>query len=97
MTLNFGTTRYLGNKDRFNLDLSIGLGLRRTHILFKNLPTDALTPSIPDVFERNFKEYLSETTAKDRTHFFFNSAMAVKLGYVLQKNSMASKKRGFDK
>jgi hypothetical protein len=97
LTFNIGTTRYFGNKDRFNLDASIGLGLRRSRVLFMNLPTDALTPSIPDIFEKNFKEYLGETTAKDRTHSFFNSVMAVKVGYVLVKNSMATKKSKFER
>ncbi len=92
VTLNAGTTRYFGAKDRFNLDVSFGLGLRRTHILFKNLPTDAITPNIPDLFEKNFKEYLSETTLKNRTHYFFNTAIGVKVGYVLQKNALARKK-----
>lgn len=92
-TINAGTTRYFGKKNDFNLDLSVGLGLRRTRILFKNLPTDAVTPSIPDVFERNFKEYQAETIAKDRVHYFFNSVMAIKLGYVLQKNTLSNKKR----
>ena len=91
-TINIGTMRYFGYQSRFNLDMSIGLGLRRSHILFKNLPDDALTPVIPDAFERNFKKYVSETTEKERTHFFYNTALAVKLGYVLQKNPLADKK-----
>lgn len=91
--LNIGTTRYFGYQNRYNLDMSIGLGLRRSHILFKGLPDDALTPDVPDVYERNFKKYVGETTVKDRTHIFYNTALALKLGYVLQKNNLSSKKK----
>ncbi len=92
LTMNAGTTRYFGNKDRFNIDLSIGLGFRRTHVLFKDLPSDAVTPNIPDVFERNFKAYVEQTTLKERTHYYMNTVLAVKLGYVLQTNSLVKKK-----
>ncbi len=92
LAFNMGTTRYFGNKDRFNLDLSIGLGFRRTHILFKDLPSDAVTPNIPDVFERNFKAYVEQTTLKERTHYYVNTVLGVKLGYVLQTNSLVKKK-----
>lgn len=91
--LNIGTTRYFGYQNRYNLDMSIGLGLRRSRILFKGLPDDALTPDVPDVYERNFKKYVGETTVKDRTHIFYNTALALKLGYVLQKNNLSTKKK----
>ena len=92
LTFNVGMMRYFGYKDRYNIDLSFGLGFRRTHVLFKDLPTDAQTPNIPDVFERNFKAYVDQTTEKERTHYYSNTVLAVKLGYVLQKNSLAKKK-----
>jgi hypothetical protein len=90
---NFGVTRYLGYKNKFNLDMSVGLGMRRSHLAFKDLPDDALTPIVPDIYERNFKEYVGATTDKTRTHLFFSSAVAVKLGYVLQKNPLMGKKK----
>ncbi|MBL7815388.1 MAG: hypothetical protein JNL70_10265 [Saprospiraceae bacterium] len=93
LTLNIGTTRYFGMDERFNIDLGIGLGLRRTRILFTDLPSDAVTPNIPDIFERNFKEYIEETTVKDRNHLFYSTVLAVKLGYILQKNRLASKQK----
>ncbi len=92
LTFNVGTMRYFGNKDRFNIDLSIGLGFRRTHVSFKDLPSDAVTPNIPDVFERNFKAYVEQTTLKERTHYYVNTVLAVKLGYILQPNSLVKKK-----
>ncbi len=92
MTFNIGTMRYFGHKDRYNLDINIGLGFRRTHISFKNLPSDAETPAIPDVFERNFKAYVDQTTEKERTHYYYNTVLGVKFGYVLQKNSLIKRK-----
>ncbi len=92
LVFNIGTMRYFGYKDRYNIDLSIGLGFRRTHVLFKDLPDDAVTPNIPDVFERNFKAYIEQTTLKERTHYYMNTVLGVKLGYVLQTNSLVKKK-----
>lgn len=92
LTFNIGTMRYFGYKDRYNLDISIGLGFRRSHVSFKDLPADAETPAIPDVFERNFKAYVDQTTEKERTHYYYNTVLGVKLGYVLQKNSLIKKK-----
>lgn len=89
---NVGTTRYFGSKKRYNLDMSIGLGIRRSRVLFSDLPDDAITPYIPDVYERNFNKYVGETTLKDRKHIFYTTALAIKLGYVLQKNNLSTKK-----
>jgi hypothetical protein len=90
--INWGFMRYFGRNNAFNLDMSIGLGFRRSRILFKGLPDDAITPDVPDIYERNFKKYVGQTTVKDRTHLFYSTALGIKLGYVLQKNILEPKK-----
>ena len=91
-TINCGTTYYFGNDHRFHLDASVGLGFRRSRVLFTGLPDDSLTPKIPARFDSNFAEFVNETTVKDRSHIFWTTVLALKLGYVLQKNSFMSKK-----
>jgi hypothetical protein len=92
LTYNLGVTRYFGSANRFHLDMSVGLGARITSIKFKDLPDDAYIPDAPDFFESNYSRYIGRTTVKNQNYFFHSTTVAIKLGYVFQKNAFSLQK-----
>lgn len=80
IALNIGKNSYLGRKQHWLVDISIGLGIRQNRVNFFDMPIDAEPPRLTEFITLDFRN-LSDILKQKSTYYYVSVPIAMKLGY----------------